>query len=164
MWDGWEAGLGCTRRMPVDLPGYRRAFNKLSVSNWGTKTDPCPTLNLVESANDTCQGIAFEFPADRADQVRAYLIAREGRGFLLRPLCIHLDRGDRVEALVPLYEGKNIFVSNDVNKLVRMVARAKGSKGSGADYVQGVARELARVGVEDLVVAELAEHFPVKRT
>jgi cation transport protein ChaC len=160
MWDGWEARLSCTRRAVANLPGYRRAFNKLSVSNWGTKADPCPTLNLIESTDDTCRGIAFEFPAERAEQIRAYLAAREGRGFFLHSLGIYLDSGSRVEATVSLYEGKNVLVATDTNRIVRMIARAKGTKGSGAEYIQGVARELAKVGVTDPVVTELARHFP----
>jgi cation transport protein ChaC len=36
MSDGWENEWGCLRRCRAELGGYRRAFNKASVRNWGT--------------------------------------------------------------------------------------------------------------------------------
>ena len=56
MWDGWESEFVCQERATATLPGYRRAFNKLSVANWGTKEAPCPTLNLHEDRDASCQG------------------------------------------------------------------------------------------------------------
>jgi cation transport protein ChaC len=141
MWDGWETQQGCTRRAFVVLPGYRRAFNKASVRNWGTKANPCPTLNLIASPFGACRGIAFEFPADRAGDVRACLGEREGQGFTFQSLSIRLDDGSGVEALVPIYDGKNILAIKDTAELVAMIARAKGAYGSGAQYVRGVAHE-----------------------
>jgi cation transport protein ChaC len=93
MWDGWEADRGCLGRVTAELRGYARAFNKLSVRNWGTRLYPGPTLNLIAS-DSSCRGIAFEFPeARRADTV-AYLIQREGKNFTLieRPIILASPR------------------------------------------------------------------------
>lgn len=157
MGDWWEASRGCTRRALAELPGHTRAFNKASIRNWGTKANPCPTLNLVPKVSSTCRGIAFEFPEDRADEVRAYLMKREGKAFVLRPLLIYLDDGSPVEALVPIYSGKNLLPIDDQAKLVRMTLRARGMDGSGIEYARSIARELAKVGIDDPVVAEMAQ-------
>jgi glutathione-specific gamma-glutamylcyclotransferase len=156
MWDCWEGHHGCVRRVRAELPGYQRAFNKASVRNWGTNVNPCPTLNIVKSSSANCRGIAFEFPDDRAAQVRKYLLDREGKGFALRTLGIRLDDGTRTDALVPIYEGKNILLASDLPTLRRMILTAHGTSGSGSEYVLGVARELQKAGIEDVIVAELA--------
>jgi cation transport protein ChaC len=148
--------LGCTRRTRAELRGYQRAFNKASVRNWGTRAQPCPTLNVVKSASGTCRGIAFEFPEANEREVRDYLIEREGKAFPLRILPIRLDDGSVAEAAVPVYEGKNIIAARDLHVLEKMVRDARGTDGSGIEYVQGVANELKRAGIDDPVVAELA--------
>jgi cation transport protein ChaC len=160
MWDGWESDRGCMRRALADLQGYQRIFNKASVRNWGTNADPCPTLNLERVASGKCRGAAFEFPNDRADEIRAYLEKREGKGFELHTLTLSFDDGSRVEAFVPIYDGKNVLAIRGVSELVRMIVSANGTNGSGIDYVRGVTLELARAGIDDPVVTELARHFP----
>ncbi len=159
MADGWETSRGCARRALAELPGHTRAFNKASIRNWGTKANPCPTLNLVPKMSSTCRGIAFDFSEDRAAAIRAYLMEREGKAFVLRPLLIYLDDGNPVEALVPIYGGKNLLPTDDQAMLVRMILCARGTDGSGIEYVRRVARELAKVGIDDPVVEEMAQHF-----
>jgi cation transport protein ChaC len=159
MWDGWEIQHGCTRRTRADLSGYRRIFNKASVRNWGTEVNPCPTLNVTMDLASVCRGFAFEFPPDVEREVLTYLHAREGPGFAFIPLSIRLDDHNRVASLVPIYEGKDIVVINDAAELIGMMGRARGMKGTGAEYVLGVAQELAKAGVDDPVVSELSRHF-----
>jgi cation transport regulator ChaC len=103
-----------------------------------------------------CRGIAFEFPEPKAQEVRDYLIEREGKAFALRPLPILLDDGSAATAIVPIYEGKNIIAALDLQDLEQMVRVARGTDGSGIEYVQRVANELKRAGVDDPVVTELA--------
>jgi cation transport protein ChaC len=156
MGDGWEAAYGCIRRARAELLGYQRTFNKASVRNWGTKAHPCPTLNVVESASSTCGGIAFEFPDATEQEIRAYLSKREGKGFALRLFAIRLDDGSRVDAVVPIYEGKNIIAIGDLAALGRQILDARGTSGSGTEYVQSVVRELKRAGIDDPAVAKVA--------
>lgn len=68
---------------------------------------------------------------------------------------VQLDEGSHVEALVPIYGGKNIISVNDAAELKRLIVRARGTNGSGIEYVTGVARELATAGVVDPVVTNL---------
>jgi glutathione-specific gamma-glutamylcyclotransferase len=156
MGDGWETPHGCISRTRAELQGYERAFNKASVKNWGTKTHPCPTLNAVKSASATCRGIAFEFPDAKEHEVRDYLIRREGKAFPLRILPIRLDDGSMAQAAVPMYEGKNVIAERDSQRLAQMIRVARGTEGSGIEYVQRVANELKRAEIDDPVVTELA--------
>jgi cation transport regulator ChaC len=114
----------------------------------------------MASTSGSCRGIAFEFPADRASDVRAYLDRREGTGFTFHLLSLRLDDGTGVDALVPIYQGKNILAVKDMTKLVAMIGSAKGREGSGVEYVRGVASELARAGIDDPMVTVVAQHFP----
>ena len=110
----------------------------------------------MKSKSATCRGIAFEFPDSKAQEVRDYLIEREGKAFALRTLPILLDDGSVAAAVVPIYEGKNIIAARDLQDLEQMIRVARGTDGSGIEYVQRVARELKRADIDDPVVTELA--------
>lgn len=155
MWDGWESRLGCLDRLVATLPGYRRAFNKLSRINWGTKAAPCPTLNLQADPTATCQGMAFAFPAASKEELLAYLGEREGKNFALQPLPIRLGSGATVEAFVPLYTGKNLCGELSLIERVRMIRSAQGRDGTGINYVLGIAAKLDQLGIVDPAVREL---------
>jgi cation transport protein ChaC len=163
MWDRWEQDYGCFRRARATLHGYRRAFNKLSVRNWGTEKFPCPTLNLIRSDSSSCQGIAFEFPDDRKQQVMTYLEGREGKGFKQHQLPVRLDRGNEVIATVAIYEGKNRIASDEVRHVVEMILHAVGEDGSCFHYLKGINDELHRLGIDDPVVRELWDTVESRR-
>jgi glutathione-specific gamma-glutamylcyclotransferase len=153
MWDGWEKKHGCLRRVPAQLLGYTRAFNKASVRNWGTKANPAPTLNVVAQDGAVCHGIAFEFAEQRNDAVMTELEDREG-GFELSPRPVSVDDGAVVDAIVPVYAGKNI-INKTVAETAQLILVARGTSGSCSDYVKGVAQHMRASGVDDPVVAEL---------
>lgn len=154
MWDGWEVQQGCLRRVTADLRGYSRAFNKLSVRNWGTRNCPGPTLNLIAS-DSLCRGVAFEFPEHLHADVRAYLVKREGKNFSLQECPIVLEEGYAATASVPLYQGPNIISPSNAVEVATMALRAKGESGSCVDYIQGVAERLQELGIDDPAVADI---------
>jgi cation transport regulator ChaC len=155
MGDNWEQKFGSLRRCVAVLEGYRRTFNKASVTNWGTKETPCPTLNLNQDQTGRCQGIAFEFPDDGEHEVREYLRNREGKAFPLELLTIRLKDGAEVQAHVPVYRGKNLVAIVTAQEKAVMVKNAVGNKGSCRRYVKEIADSLARSGIDDPVVTEL---------
>jgi cation transport protein ChaC len=155
MWDGWESEFACQERAIATLSGYRRAFNKLSVENWGTKEAPCPTLNLEADREATCKGIALAFEAADMDAVLARLRKREGKSFALTLLSVQLDGGMQVEAYAPLYNGRNLRYDLKLEDQVRMVLAARGTSGSGIDYVKGIAESLEALGIDDPAVRSL---------
>ena len=155
MWDGWEEQHGCTRRVVADLLGYCRMFNKASIKNWGSKSMPCPTLNLSEVVGGVCRGIAFEFPDAQKSTILAYLEKREGKTFPLHELSVRLEGKIEVSAFVSIYKGKNVIDGNTLEEVSAMVSVASGTSGSCLTYVKGVAEELSGLEIDDPVVSEL---------
>jgi cation transport regulator ChaC len=84
--------------------------------------------------------------------------------FVFRTLMIRLDDGTSADAIVPVYEGMNILPTNDPQGLARMVLDARGTSGSGTDYIAGVARELKKADITDPVVEKLAASIANMRT
>jgi glutathione-specific gamma-glutamylcyclotransferase len=154
MWDGWHTEYGCLRSLLAVLPKHARAFNKASVRNWGTKANPGPTLNLVPAEED-CVGTAFEFPEDRAADVRAYLAKREGKGFELRAVAVKLSELNDVEAIVPFYEGRNLVKTKNLQELAALVKMASGRDGPCTSYVIGISDKLRALGINDPSVEAL---------
>lgn len=154
-WDGWEVSLGCTRKTVADLPGFCRRFNKASTKNWGSKSAPGPTLNLVKVAGHLCRGIAFEFPDDHGESIREYLEIREGNSFPLVQVEVRLNDGVCTPAVVPIYTGKQLIEGRTLHELASMVRAASGTHGRCLDYVEGVATKLSEMGIDDPAVAEL---------
>ena len=157
MWDGWESEFVCLERAMATLSGYGRAFNKLSVANWGTKEAPCPTLNLQEDRDASCQGMAFAFAVADKGALLTYLQKREGKGFALTPLSVRLGDGLEVAAYAPLYNGSSLRSDLNLDDQVRMVRAARGTSGSGIAYVKGIVESLKDLGIDDPAVRALRD-------
>ncbi len=156
MWDGWETGHSCTQRSLATLHGYARVFNKASVKNWGSKEKPGPTLNLQQCSEAFCRGMAFRFEDGQASAVISYLRGREGKNFALTKLQVALDGDHSINALVPLYTGKNLLPAMSSSDLASMVREARGVDGTCSEYVEGLAAKLRELNIDDTVVSDLA--------
>src|SRR5262245_37120950 len=107
MFDGWQSKFGCLDQQRATLFGYRRAFNKKSVVNCGTKYNPGITLNLERAEGGKCEGVSFEFGDDgKISALLAYLKRREGCQPTSLP--VQLAEGRTVEALAYIYDGPNL--------------------------------------------------------
>lgn len=159
MWDGWEQSFGCKNSAKATLKGLRRSFNKLSVKNWGTRKQPGLTLNLEQDNAGSCEGVVFQFPIEKSDEVMNYLKKREGQDFELREVSVEVEDGKSVTALVPIYTGRNIVSETDVDKLGDMVRAARGESGRCIDYLIGIDQKLEEMGIEDRAVKALKERL-----
>jgi len=156
MADGWERDFDCLSRVRAELLDHRRSFNKKSVENWGTPEHPGLTLVLEKAEGESCTGFAFEFAGDAlGKEVRAYLRKREACDPTMHP--VKLFDGRQVQAHVYVYAGKNLLpAGTTAEERARLVlSAAKGSSGTGIDYVQKTFGELERAGVDDPVVTAL---------
>jgi cation transport regulator ChaC len=124
------------------------------VKNWGSADNPCPTLNLVADPSRTCEGLAFQFPDESRPQVINYLEKREGKGFNLDERELHLENGNRVNAIVPIYSGKNLVDGMSCTELAAMARTAEGDSGRCIDYARQVAKKLEDLGIVDPDVDE----------
>ena len=155
MWDGWERAFDCRLRSVATLPGYQRTFNKPSVVRWGTKSAPCPTLNVRSDALASCTGMAFAFAPDRRDEIIEALRRREGKGFEIRQVAVRIADGTEVEAFAPFYGGSDVLDGVSADEKKRMIHAARGSAGAGIDYVRGIAAQLEELGIDDATVRDL---------
>ena len=153
-WGNWSERFSCLRRVTAELPGFKRTFDKGSVENWGSRDNPCPTLNLAADPLRRCKGVAFEFPEARRSEVVAYLQEREGKGFGLQPVEVRLEGGDRVNAVAPIYSGRNLLSGKSLVELAAMVRTAQGVDGKCIDYARNIATKLAELGIDDPEVDE----------
>lgn len=155
MWGDWERPFECVRRSRATLNGYRRVFNKASVRNWGNRQNPCPTLNIVESPDERCVGVAFEFSENNRSRVKNYLEGREGKGFEFRNLPISLEDGTTVSAMTAIYTGKDTIVFESNESIASQILIASGQSGRCIGYLEGVQAELRRLGISDPTVTDL---------
>jgi cation transport protein ChaC len=155
MWDGWEREWGCIRSTLADLDGFSRIFNKASVRNWGTKSLPCPTLNLVKTDKGCCRGLAFQFSNSRAQSLLKYLTEREGKDFVFHEMTVRLHEGDSVPTLVSIYKGKNIIKFDSESDLDELILKASGRDGLCITYVKSIADQLESLGIKDPIVTAL---------
>lgn len=145
MWDGWETAFGCRQRMPADLPGHSRVFNKKSLERWGTHERPGLTLNLARSGH--CRGIAFAFDDAARGDIEAYLSARETCAATEVPLALPEQT---VGALTYIYDGPRLIEDGlSLEARAAMIVAAEGIAGSSYDYIKGVRAHLAELGVPD---------------
>ena len=154
MWDGWEMGYGCVRRMHADLPGHTRIFNKKSLERWGTHDRPGLTLNLMRTG--ICRGVAFEFDNAARGDIEAYLSARETCE--ATEVTVRLADATEVGALTYIYAGPRLIGDRlTLEDRAAMILEAEGIAGSSYAYIKGVRAHLAELGVRDPDVEVLWE-------
>jgi cation transport protein ChaC len=121
-----------------------------SVENWGTKERPGLTLNLKESTNSVCRGIAFAFADDDSDSQDMLKRLTKREACQPRSLGIRLQDGRDVSALVYIYESKNILdPTTPLAEKASMVVRAKGKSSACVDYVRRTFEGLSSIGLDD---------------
>ncbi|MBI2768349.1 MAG: gamma-glutamylcyclotransferase [Burkholderiales bacterium] len=153
MYDRWQSEFQCLEVAQADLPDHARVFNKKSSVNWGTRTAPGPTLNVIPLEGRTCTGIAFRFDDSHRDAVLARLMAREGKGFELLNKNVVLADGTAVSAVVPLYLGRNVFDTANPTELAMLAVNAAGTSGRCRDYIDSAYQQLQLLGIEDPAVS-----------
>jgi cation transport protein ChaC len=157
MWDGWEESFHGTRVEGAVLEGYRRAFNKKSVENWGTRDRPCPTLGLEEAPAATCTGVAFQFAEARRDAVWSYLRNREGPSFDLETAPVRLPEGRTVSALVAINDPTAASYVGDRARaeIAAMIEGTEGESGGCLEYLENTRSQLRALSIEDAAVERL---------
>ena len=61
-----------------------------------------------------------------------------------------LEDGEQVIALVPMYEGRNLIREKNLAEIAAMAIKARGTRGSGADYIRDIAHHLRVSGIDTL--------------
>lgn len=156
----WDPGFDYCERVQARLDGWCRSFCMRSIEYRGSVDAPGLVLALDVARGGHCDGLAFAVPPERSETVLAYLRKRELvlSAYLERRLALSLVDGRKVEAVSyvidhdhPLYCG--LLEPEDQ---ARIIAAAKGERGSNAEYLFNTASHLGELGIADPDLDRLA--------
>jgi len=157
----WEPGFAFDERVVGILRGFRRAFCMSSIVYRGTPDAPGLVLALDRDPAGACAGVAYRVDGPAGQEVLAYLRERELVSYAYAEawLPVELAGGGAVEAVA--------YVSNPSHAQYRgglgleeqadVIARARGPRGSNADYLFNTIDSLVALGLDDPHLLRLAE-------
>lgn len=161
MWDSWENNYAGKKHESAVLWGFSRSFNKKSVRNWGTETQPGVTLGLESAFGAMCTGTAFEFDDKYHDLILEKLRLREGPSFHLNEMEVVLPDGRHISAVTAVNDTKaeTYIGSLPLQDRTRMVRIAAGRDGRCLDYVIKIRNKLKELDVNDQAVEEFFQEL-----
>lgn len=165
----WRPGFSFTARHPALLPGFSRAFCRLSFRHRGTPEAPGMVLGLVPGAG--CRGVAYGVEVADWPAVQAYLDQREGSGYRRITVPIEMvesvesaDSGEgqgreMVEALTYLPEPSHPSHAPQLPqaRMVELIATGVGESGTAREYLSELIAQLAQLEVEEPKLLDLME-------
>jgi cation transport protein ChaC len=148
----WRPGFEHEERRPALLRGYRRSFCVFSHVHRGTPERPGLVFGL--DAGGACRGVAFRVAAERAEETRRYLQAREQvtSVYVEAVKAIELvDTKTRVEALCFVVDRRHKQYAGALpfERQVELIAAGEGSSGKNPDYLESTVRHLEEAGIAD---------------
>ena len=154
----WNPGVHFEEVRLAELPGHQRRFSYRTTIGRGSAE--CPGLVLaLEPGTGPCRGLAFRIAAERADAELAFVWRREMIRGGYRPtfVVVSTPQGE-VTALA--------FASNPahadhvgelpIGETAAMIANAAGTLGTNREYLEQLAAQLERLGIEDAYLRRLA--------
>lgn len=154
----WRPGFPFVVRRPAYLPGFSRAFCRLSFRHRGTPQTPGMVLGLVPGAG--CHGVAYGVAPAEQQAVLAYLDAREGEGYRRICVLISMENGggpESGEALTYLPEPSHPTHAPGLPeaRMVELIAAGVGESGTAKDYLRELLIQLKRLDVEEPALGRL---------
>jgi len=149
----WEPPFPVSESRPARLLGYRRALNRQSVWEWGTLADPAPVLGLARGG--CCEGVCLRPEPEFESVAVERLDLRLGRAF--ERILVEVFSGDlrfSAHTYLPRPEAP-LYRDLSEESVLRLALRARGSRGSGADYLRGVTQGLRSQGISDPLLERL---------
>jgi cation transport protein ChaC len=146
----WNPEIAFAEARPGFLHGYHRSFCLYSRDYRGTPERPGLVLGLDRGGS--CRGIAYRLPPDGLGPAIDRVWAREmaGEVYRMRPVTVSTPQA-RLAAYAfvvrrdrPDYAGRL-----GAEEVVRIIAVAKGGRGTGRDYLASTVRHLEELGIED---------------
>jgi cation transport protein ChaC len=146
----WNPEIPFAERRPALLRGYHRSFCLYSRDYRCTPERPGLVLGLDRGGS--CRGIAYRLPPDGLGPAIDRVWAREmaGEVYRMRPVTVSTPQA-RLAAYAfvvrrdrPDYAGRL-----GAEEVVRIIAVAKGGRGTGRDYLASTVRHLEELGIED---------------
>ncbi len=152
----WRPGFEPEARQVARLDGYARRFCLQSVHYRGTPEAPGLVLALDAVPGGSCTGIALRVPEAGAEEIYAYLIARElvTSAYAEAWLPVTLADGQVVRALAYVSDPGHPQYCADLGAAAQaaIIASAAGPAGTNHDYLS---QTLAHLRAEGILDAEL---------
>lgn len=147
----WRPGFDYIETRPAYLRGYRRSLCIRSHVYRGTPERPGLVLGLEHGGS--CLGMAFRVGGARADEVMAYLRAREmtTRVYHEKRLPVRLDIGTTVEAVCYVADRTHWQYVGGIglDEMAATISGAAGEAGPNQDYVLNTIAHLRALGIRD---------------
>jgi len=147
----WRPGFDYLEAHRARLSGYRRSLCIRSHVYRGTPERPGLVLGLERGGS--CLGMAFRVCGSRAEEVMAYLRAREmmNRVYHEKRLPVRLDTGVTVEAVSYVADRthQQYVARLGLDEMAAAIAGAAGEAGANEDYVRNTIAHLRALGIRD---------------
>ena len=159
----WRPGFDFEERTLATIRGYRRALCVYSHVHRGTPERPGLVLGLDRGGS--CKGVAFRVAAVRADDVIAYLRAREQVTMVYREIRARTTLADGREVTALSYAvdrtHRQYAGALEPAVLARLVSQGAGVSGPNPDYVRNTYEHMCELGISDPVLATLVDRLSV---
>lgn len=153
----WRPGFAHEAAEPALLHGYHRAFCVYSVHYRGTPTRPGLVFGLDRGGS--CRGLAYRVAAPGAEDVIAYLDAREQvtAVYLRRRVTIEIEGGERVSAITYVADRNHGQYAGKLSPMraAEIILAGHGVAGPNPDYLENTVAHLDELGIKDGPLHEL---------
>lgn len=148
----WKPEFEFSRRFVATLPGWHRAFC-MRIERWrGTRETP--GLMMALDRGGSCRGVLYELPAENPLAQMERLLRREmtNKPATNTPRWLTVSRdGEKFRALAftASRTGQSYTGKLPAAEVAKVLARAAGHWGSGAEYLFNTVSHLAEFGIHD---------------
>lgn len=153
----WDPGFHFAEVRRADLRGYQRRFSYRTTLGRGSPELPGMMLTL-DRAEGVCSGLAFRVDCDMAHGECALLWRREmiRGGYCPMLLPVTTPQGDITAlAFAANREHADYVGELPIEQTGAIIARAAGVLGSNREYLEQLAAQLQRLGIDDAYVTQL---------
>lgn len=147
----WDNALATQAGKAVRVDGFRRSFVGENTTRWGSREHPCPQIGLVPG--ESCEAVLFDLARGRRRLILRNLKRREGtRASTIR---FRDARGQmRAKSFMPSRAAR---VWSDREELVGSLLAARGSVGTGAEYIRSIIHAMDLWRIDDALVRDIWE-------
>ncbi len=149
----WNPGFAHDVARVARLEGYARSFCMRSVHHRGTPDRPGLVLALDRAAGAVCTGMAFRVTRGAEGETLRALRERELVSYAYKEerLPVILSDGSRVTALSYVIDRAHpqYAAALPLEEQARVIAAARGGRGSNRAYLEATQAHLARLGIRD---------------
>jgi cation transport protein ChaC len=149
----WHPGFTPATQARARLAGWHRSFCMHSVHYRGTAQAPGLVLALDAAPGAVCDGLAFTPRPGEEAEVLAALRAREliSSAYLERELTLRLEDGRTVTAISYVIDREHPQYCGGLSleQQAQVIARARGARGTNAEYLFSTAAHLTELGLPD---------------